>query len=201
MIEIRFDENKLRAVERMLADIPRALPQVMSRGLNRTATEARTQMSRELSQRTGLRVGDVRKRLWLERASYQSWRSAVTVSRKQLSLSYLNPQGTKRGLSVKLGQTRLFIRRAFPALKGWFIRLPAAGGVKGNLSITQASQISNSEKLVGRLPIGRIKGPALAQVYADAQDTANRIYAESLSRLEKNINDQVQLILRRRAVA
>jgi len=50
-----------------------------------------------------------------------------------------------------------------------------------------------------RLPIVELKGPSLGQVFVGAQDEANRIYRESLARLEKNIHDQVKLILSRRA--
>lgn len=63
MLEIRYDDRKLKDLQRTLAGIPNAMPRVMSRGLNRTATEARTQLSRFLSGKVGLRVKDVRSRL------------------------------------------------------------------------------------------------------------------------------------------
>ncbi len=196
MLEIRVEDAKLREFERMLAGIPRALPRVMSRGLNRTATQARTQISRSLAFRSGLKVGEVRHRTLLQRATYQNWRSAVTISRKRLSLRLLSPRAVKGGLSVKEGRRRVMVRRAFPALKGWFIRLPKAGGYKQTLGVREALEVAG-QPLVGRLPIGRIRGPILAQVFAGAQDEADRIYRESLGRLEKNIHDQVQLILRK----
>lgn len=201
MFEIRYDDAKIKQLERELRGFGKnALPQVMSRGLNRTATEARTATSRFISKESGIRVSDVRKRIMLHRASYRNWRSAVTISRKRLSLRYLNPRATSRGLSVKSGKRRVTIKKAFPALKGWFIRLPQAGGYKQTLGIQQAVEIDQLEK-VGRLPIGRIRGPILARIYADAPAEAARIHSEHLVKLEKNIHDQVQLILKRRLPA
>ncbi len=200
MLELRYNKAKLKQFERELRNFPRALPKVMSKGLTRTASSARTEMSRSLSKRTGLKVGQVKKGLRLEKASYSNWRSAVTVSRKRLSLSILQPQRTAGGLSVKHLRKRVMVRQAFPALKGWFIRLPAAGGYKQTIGVSEALEIDPKKK-VGRLPIGRIKGPILARVFAGAQGEANRIYQESLARLEKNIHDQVNLILRKRLPA
>lgn len=198
MIEIRYDDRQLKVLERTLRGIPRAMPQVMSRGLNRTATQARTRSARFLSKETGIKVGDVRKRLSMRKATYSRWQSGVYPSRKRLSLQYLNPRQTSRGLSVKSGRKRVTIRHAFPALKGWFIRLPEGGGYTMTLGVEQASEIDQMAK-VGRLPIGRIRGPILAQVFASAGSEVNRIQAESVKLLQKNIHDQVQLILKRRA--
>ena len=201
MFEIRYDDAKIKQLERELRGFGKtALPRIMSRGLNRTATQARTATSRMVAKESGIRVGDVRKRVYLQKASYRNWRSTVQISRKRLSLRYLNPKQTKRGLSVKSGRKRITIRKAFFALKGWFIRLPEAGGYKQVLSVEQAAEIDAMKK-VGRLPVGRIRGPILAQVYADAQDQANQIHHEHLIKLERNIHDQVQLILRRRLPA
>jgi hypothetical protein len=198
MLEIRYDDAKIKQLERELRAFGKnALPRVMSRGLNRTATQARTASARFLSKETGVKVGDVRKRLLLHRAAYNNWRSAIIVSGKRLSLQYLSPKKTARGLSVKSGRKRITIRRAFFALKGWFIRLPRAGGYKQTLGVEQAKEI-DAVKKVARLPIGRIRGPILSRVFSEAQSEVKRIHTEHLIKLQKNIHDQVQLTLRRR---
>jgi hypothetical protein len=198
VFEIRFDEAKIKQVERQLRGIPRALPKVMTRGLNRTATEARTKTSRLIAAESGMRVGDVRKNITLIKANYAHWRSAVRISRKRVSLRYLNPRQTSRGLSVKAGRKRITLRRAFSALKGWFIRQPEGGGYAGVIGARTAWYWEEGA-LVGRLPISRIRGPVLSQIFEGAQAEANRIHRESMARLEKNIHDQVRLILQRRA--
>lgn len=200
MLEIRFDNEKLKKYQRELKGIPRALPKVMSRGLNRTATSARTAMSRSLASRTGLKIKDVRGRLALQKASYSNWRSAVRISGKRLSLSYQQPRQTSRGLSVKHQRKRVTIRTAFPALRGWFIRLPKAGSYKQTIGVKDALGIDPAKK-TGRLPIARIKGPILSQVYTGARGEVKRIQAEFSVKLAKNIHDQVNLILKRRLPA
>lgn len=183
MLEIRFDDAKLKKFERELKGIPRALPKVMSRGLNRTAQSARTQISRSLAQRIGLKIKDVRARLTLSKASYSNWRSAVGISGKRFGLIKFAARQTKKGVTYRKGRNRILIRHAFIATmpsghRGVFMR-----------------------KAGPRLPIAEMRGPSLAQVFTGAQDEANRIYRESLARLEKNIHDQVNLILRRRLPA
>jgi len=181
MFEIRYDDSQLKQLERTLRGIPRALPKVMSRGLNRTATEARTKIVRTLSTQSGLKQKDVRSATILQRASYSHWRSAIQISRKRIPVMSFGARQTKKGVTYKKGRSRVLIRSAFIATMasghtGVFKRLATA-----------------------RLPIVELKGPSLGQVFVGAQDEANRIYRESLARLEKNIHDQVKLILSRRA--
>jgi hypothetical protein len=200
MLNIIYDKAKLKKLERELRRFPKSLPKVMSRGLNRTGSSARTQIARNLSKKTGLKVGEVRSKLHLQKATYSYWQAAVTVSAKRMSLNYLKPRKTAKGLSVKQGKKRVRITKAFEALGGWFIRLPAAGGYKSTIGVAEALEIDAAAK-VKRLPVGRIKGPVLSQVFSSAQDEADRIYNESLARLEKNIDDQVKLILSKRIPA
>jgi len=200
MLEIRFDDQKLKKFEQELRNIPRALPRVMSRALTRTASSARTQTARSLAQRTGLKIKDVRDRILLQKASYANWRSAIRISGKRLSLQYLRPRQISKGLSVQYERKRIVIRTAFPALHGWFIRLPEAGGYKQTIGVKEAQQIDTRKK-VGRKPIARIRGPILSQIFVQAEDQAKRIYQDSLRLLEKNVHDQVDLILRRRIPA
>jgi len=183
MLEIKFDDEKLKKIQRELRAFPKALPKVMSRGLNRTATSARTEISRSLAGRIGLRIKDVRDKLSLQRATYSNWRSAVGVSGKKFGLIKFGARQTKKGVTYRLKQKRVLIRHAFIASmktghRGVFLRKGAA-----------------------RLPIQELRGPSLAQVYTGAQDQVNRIQAESAARLAKNIYDQVNLILKRRLSA
>lgn len=183
MLEIRFDDDKLKKFQRELKDIPRALPKVMSRGLNRTATSARTEISRSLAKRIGLKIKDVRNKLVLQRASYSRWRSAVKIGGKKFGLIKFGARQTKKGVTYKWKRRRVLIRHAFITTmptghRGVFMRKSAA-----------------------RLPIKEMMGPSLSQVYTGAQDEVKRIQAEFSAKLTKNINDQVNLILKRRLPA
>jgi len=193
MIEIRFDENKLKEVERMLAAIPGALPKVMSRGLNRTATEARTLTSRRLSQSTGLRVKDVRDRIGVERASFKNWRSAIRFRAGGLPIVRFPHEQTGQGILWRPSRgKRILIRHAFIATMkaghtGVFLRARYAKGRFIPMKSRPKREAIYEQKV------------RLQDVFAQSQAEMDQVYVESLARLEKNIHDQVQLILKRRA--
>lgn len=183
LFEVKFEDHKLNQVEQVLKEIPRALPRVMSRSLNRTAQQARTEVSRSLSRRIGLRVKDVRSRVILQKASYSNWRSAVKISGKRLPLIRFKPKQTRTGVTYKFGRSRILVHHAFLAT------MPS-----GHTGVFR-------RKTTARLPITELRGPSLGQVFTDAQAEANRIYRQSLARLEKNIMDQVNLILAKKIPA
>ena len=194
MIEIRFDENKIRQVERMLAEIPEAMPRVMSRGLNRTATEARTLTSRRLSQSTGLRVKDVRDRIAVERASSKNWRSAIRFRAGGLPIVRFPHEQTSEGITWRPSRNKtILIRHAFLATMrasghtGVFLRARYAKGRFIPMKGRPKREAIYEQKV------------RLQDVFASSQAEMDQVYIESLARLEKNIHDQVQLILRRRA--
>lgn len=193
MIEIRLEDHKIRQFERMLAGIPNALPRVMSRGLNRTATEARTQASRRLSQATGLRVKDIRPRIVLKRATYKNWRSAIEFRAGGMPVVRFPHEPTTEGVTYRPSRRKhVLIRHAFRATMpsghtGVFLRARYAKGRYIPMKSRPKREAIYEQKV------------RLQDVFLESQAEMNRVYIESLARLEKNIHDQVQLILRRRA--
>ena len=69
------------------------------------------------------------------------------------------------------------------------------------LSVTEALALSEGDELVGRLPIGRIRGPALSAYYHSMEDRAREIMLEAQDKLAQNIANQVELILKLKGVA
>jgi len=184
MFEIRYDDNKIKRLQRELRGFGKnSLPKVMSRGLNRTATEARTKTSRMLAKEIGIKVGDVRKKIVLVRASYRNWRSGITISRKRIPLIRFGARQVKKGVTYKKDRKRVLIRHAFVSTMS-----------SGHTGVFK-------RKFSSRLPISELRGPSLGQVYTGAAEQAGRIHRESMRRLEKNIHDQVNLILKRRLPA
>jgi len=184
MLEIRYDKAKVNQLERELRGFPKnSLPKVMSRGLNRTATEARTKTGRMLAGETGLKVGVVKKKITLVRATYRRWRSGIEISSRRFGLITFGARQTKKGVTYKKGRKRVLIRSAFLATMN-----------SGHTGVFK-------RRTSARLPIVELRGPSLGQVFTGARDQADAIYRQSMSRLEKNIHDQVQLILRRRIPA
>ena len=184
MLEIRYDNDKIRRLERELAGFSRnSLPKVMSRGLNRTATSARTATSRMLAGEASLKISDVRKRITLKKATYHRWRAGIKISRRRIPLISFGARQTKKGITYKKAGERVLIRHAFKATM-------------------KSGHTGVFRRMAGsRLPITELKGPSMGQVFVGAQDKAQAIYRASMRKLEKNIHDQVNLILRRRLPA
>jgi len=184
MIDIRFDKDKIEKLRRELRGFPaNSLPKVMSRGLNRTATQARTKTARMISKEAGLKVKDARERITLKRASYRHWRSSIKISRRRIPLLRFSARQTKKGVTYKRGRERVLIRHAFLATMS-----------SGHTGVFK-------RKFSRRLPVSELKGPSPGQVFTGAQEKANAIYRESMQQLAKNIHDQVRLILKRRLPA
>lgn len=195
MIEIRIDDREIKQLQRTLAGIPRALPTVMSRGLNRTAEHTRTLLSRLIHAKMGLGVRYSRKQIYMKRASRALWKAEVSVSNFRASLINLNPEQTKTGVTYSIGGKRLLLRHAFIAVGAkrgrqvWLRSLHAIGFRK---------YIEWRDRTMEALYVQ--KTAAISDKLIQMAGTElNQIYSESLSLLEKNIQDQVNLILARRA--
>jgi hypothetical protein len=180
MFQLRVNEADIKRLEKLIGDIPRAMPRVMSRGLNRTANSARTQTGRELAKITKLKVGQVRKSVNIVKATYSKWRSAVKISERRIPLTYFKAKQTKKGVTYKSLKGRVLIKHAF-------IETMPSGHTGVFLRVAK-----------DRLPIKEQFSKSLMQVYSDSQSVANKIYAESSQKLAKNIHDQVELILAKR---
>jgi len=195
MFEIRIDETALKRFERQLAAVPRGLPRAMSRGLNRTATEARTKVTRYIKGETGLRLKDVRKRVTIQKATYQKWYAFLKFNTKAIYVSSYGARQTKKGVSFSSGRGRKLIRHAFIAtmpsghISVWRRRPEAA--------FSTGTAPSGLRK--NRLPISKVMRMSGREMFALAKGIFDTAEKESRARLEKNINDQVQLILRRAA--
>jgi hypothetical protein len=63
LVEIKYPDNKLKQLEKMFAQTARAVPRVIMRGINRTVTPARTQISRELRKEINIKAGDLNEKI------------------------------------------------------------------------------------------------------------------------------------------
>ena len=202
MLTIRFDKDKLKKLERELRKFPRALPKVMSRALTRTAKSARTEMSRSITGISGLgkkgKSGrSVLQRLKLSKATYSNWRAFITISKRRLGVIDLKARETNKGVTYKKigSRSRILIRHAFIATmpsghRGVFLRA------------THIKEQYIPMKTKKKEAIYELRGPSLAQLWTAGMGAeVNRIRAESAQRLQKNINDQVYLILKKRLPA
>ncbi len=200
MLEIRYDDARIKQLERELRAFGRtALPRVMSRGLNRTATQARTKLSRLGSKRLGWRIKDVKSYIILKKASYKNWRCRLEFPKRTIPLIHLKAVQQKKGVKYKdpITGKRIIKSHAFIA----------TGDERGRQVWLRSEHAIGRRKYIrwaGRKMEALFiqKAPSLKDIFmVHAADEFQNIFAESKTRLERNIHDQVQLILRRRLPA
>jgi len=200
-VQIKIEDQELKEFECRLGATANALPKVVSRGINRTADQGRTLISRRLREQMKLRDRDIKARLTIApRATYGRWLSRINIGTGGIPVLGFGARQTAAGViwapPLAMG-LRALIPHAFKATMptghmGIFIRAPVGGGFKGRI---RAGEISEGVKLVPRLPILAVVGPSLAEAYFNVGGLAASCEKEVAGKLIPNINDQIYLIL------
>lgn len=179
LVEIKFDEAKLRRIQLMLRDIPRAMPRVMSRAINKTAKSAKTSIARQIATEINMKISVIKKNITLRRASYRIWRAVLEIWTGRIPLINFAAKQTAKGVSYKIDKKggRETIKSAFIATM--------ASGHKGVFK----------RKGAARLPIVELRGPSVGEVYRSSAGLAQTAERRAYKELERNIDDQVKLVL------
>jgi len=209
MLEIRYDKDKIKRLERELRGFPKnSLPKVMSRGLNLTATNARTQVVKAIADKKRIKASGIRKFIFIRRATYKNWRSTLNFTEGEFPIIDLDPRKTSAGVTYKhpFRQKRTLIKHAFIAKmesrhRGVYIR--ATEHVKIGYWIGMREWWARKKyRTIKKEAINELKGPSTEELFTSRlKGKIDRIRVESKQRLAKNIHDQVRLILKRRLPA
>ena len=179
LVEIKFDERQLRRIELMLRGIPKALPQVISRAINRTASPAKTDISKEIREEINATAKRVNERLILKKATYQNWVASIHISRRRLPLMAFGAKQTATGVSyqIKKGGGRKTIKSAFTATM-----------MSGHEGVFK-------RKGEARFPIAEKFGPSIGMVFESSESLISRITAKANEMLKHNIDSQLDYVL------
>lgn len=188
-IEIRVDEAQLREIERILAAVPRALPKIVSRALNKVAVSARAELVRNVAKELSVNQKTARRHTFIKRASYRFWQALLRIGAGWIPLPAWKPrwrwkwEGARSrlpgqfkpqvmlGRPIKLGT----MAGTFMARRQVFIRAPGAK----------------------RLKILKVYGPSILEAYDKAPALARALLERAGANLEKEVDRQVQVILER----
>lgn len=182
-VEIKFDEAKLRGVQRTLRHIPNAMPKIMCRAVNRTTKSARTETGRRISRAVNITQSAVKKKILMTKATFNRWVGTLGISEKRFSLIHFKAKQTKKGVTYKIEKSGG--RKRIPAA---FIRSPSGVKVVFRRETPQTK----------RMPIIALKGPSLGVVFERARGIARGVTKAAYKNLEKNIDDQIKLALSKR---
>jgi hypothetical protein len=175
MIEIKLQDNTLQLITARLAHIPRALPKVVSRAINKTSSSARAQAVKLIKKDSGLKAKDIRSRIFRKPATYSKWLSTLYFSSNPIPIMKLSPKKVASGVSYKEGSGRKTIKSAFIATMptehtGVFLR--------------------DSKQ---RLPISEQYKPSLASLVSG--DILNKVVSRAALMLESQIFTQMGVLL------
>jgi len=183
LTEVKFDEEKLRQIQRLLRAVPQELPGVMSRAINRTATSVKTEIARRISAKVKITQAAVKRSLLIRKATRRRWVATISVGHKRIPLIHFGARQTKKGVSYRIEK-----QGPRKSIKSAFIQTMPVSGHIGAFKRTGPK----------RLPIVQLLGPSPASVFERAGEIARQVIASSRQTLEKNVDSQIAFVLSRR---
>ena len=168
-MSIQINQADWRQVKTLLARIPKGLPRVATRALNRVAARAKTGTKKRLAGELRIAQKHITPGIWVQKASYRRLLSAIYLSRKRLSLMVFRAAQTPAGVMTKWAKK--------PTIPGAFI----ATMPSGRTDVYRRAE--SGGRMVARLPIKTQRGPSLAEAFSDAPQIAAaeaRIAAQNL---------------------
>jgi hypothetical protein len=184
MIDIQISKSQLKRLNKFLQRYPKAAPKIISRSINKTATTARTDISRDVNKTYSLKVGAIKKMIRLFRATRRRWRADLKLANYRIPLKQFSARQIKSGVSYKIkksgGRKKIyaFIAKMPSGHEGVFMR----AGSEGNY--------------VPRLPINEKHGPSLSAIFDREPGLGDGNIRKANRELEKQIDRQIAAVLR-----
>lgn len=175
---------------RAITELGEKAPLAIMRALNRTASNAKTAMTRVVAGDLGVKAGVVRDRINIMEARRNNLVATLYASAKRIPLIQFKAKGPRpsrgrgRGVTAKIGAGRYphaFIARMSSGHEGVFQRVP---GAKRRGPLPNRSQ----------LPITELHGPSIAVAFQKHGAVAE---ARASEMLLKNVQHELSFALRR----
>lgn len=189
-VEIKFDEARLRSIQKMLRDIPNAMPKVMSRGINRTSRSALAEIARKIAAEVKITQAAVKKGVKVTKATYTRWQSWLDLHTKRIPLIKFRARPLKKGISYQISKSGGRKKITDPA-RPFKQTLPS-----GHVGIFRRHTPETK-----RLPIVELFGPSIGGVFEGAAGIAADVQMSTQEKLVKNIDQQIAYILSKRRSA
>jgi hypothetical protein len=184
LVDIKVNKAQMERVRRLLKGVPGGMPTVMSRAINKTAASARTEIVRGIAAQVKLKQSDIRKATRVTKATRRVWQAFVDVLDRRIPLIKFGARQTKKGVSyvVEKGGPRKLIETAF------IETMPS-----GHRGVFRRYRPTTP-----RLPIIELFGPSIGNLFEGAKDIYKHVMRSSQQKLSRNIDYQVELLLKKR---
>lgn len=181
-ISVRLDRAELNQLKRELAGVKNGVPRAMSAAVNRSLTTGRTLISKSVRDVATIKAGDVKDAMKIKRASVANPKGSIRIDHKPISLSKFTISQKKPGVSARVwkGSGRTLYKHAFIA--------------------TMRSGHKGVFRRVGRnrLPIKEIYGPTPEGLLRKRPALLESIKAAIGDAFRKNLESQVNRLLKRK---
>ncbi len=182
-VDIKVNKGDLARVERLLAAVPKEIPGVMSRSINRTLRSAKGKAAKRIAQDIKVKQKQIRRQVAISKANHKRWQGSLTIWGRAVPLIGFGARQTKRGVSYMLAKAegRQMIPSAFIAT------MPT--GHRGVFTRTTDE----------RLPIRERFGPSVPTLVKASPRTLKDILRASQSELHKQVRSQIDYVLKKRS--
>lgn len=194
-LEVKVNKRQLRELQQMLANIPRGLPKVVSRSINKVLKKTEVQIVRKITEDLNITKRELRKiNIELFKATYRKWSALLTITGRRIPLIHFVTRkqiaagGLKRGISYKISKRggRKKIREAFMA------RLRTGQDV--------FVRARRGAKRVPREPIIGLKGPSVPEIFDNIREFVKTTFEPKLAgQLEQELVRQVGVLIEQEA--
>jgi hypothetical protein len=204
-LEIKFDEKRLREIQKLLRDIPKAMPKVMYKALDRTVKSTRADIVKKIAAEVTLKQKVIKKSIKVEKPSYTRWLTRIILGLAARGIA------AGRGLGRKAGRIPLIYFDARQLKKGrgkLYYQVSKTGG-KQTFTETPLPFIQEMNTFRGvfrrvgkeRYPVEHFYGPSIGGVFEGAAGIAAEVQESSGEKLPKNVDREIAFILSRRKPA
>ena len=177
-VEIKVNDRQLKRIASALDGIPRAMPKVVSRAINRTATQGRRRVVKAAAAASGLTQKVVRQDVRLLRASYKKWRARLFFESRRRTLRHREHRLTPQGV-------------VYSGLAGRNQRLPSAFG-----AVMPTGYRSVWERLTrSRLPIEEVRDELSMVEFAEQEGLIKDVELFSREALVTQLDTQMRVLL------
>ena len=177
-MHIKIDERSLKEATHILRAIPKAVPRVFRRAINRNVDMAATDLKRRVSGQITIKKREIAKSIKKHKATYSRLSGYITASGHRPPLLAFPGTVEKRPHGVKYRISRTAGRKRLPSA---FITTMPISGHRGVFE----------RRAISRLPIGEKQGPSIWSVITKTPLMLKKVTDAAGKRMGKLINDQI----------
>lgn len=191
LVKLDIDDKQLRELERVFRAVPKAIPVVMSAGINDTLKQGRTQVKDDVASVVNLKKGFIAKHMRLTKANRSKLSGAIHLSHNPVPLVVYAGKAAVASRVSRIGtqgpRIRIRVRKNQPAERkgNRFVTVVGAGHV---------GVFRRAKKGQG-LPIREEYGPSVTGAFQGAPGVEKRVLAKIHNALERRIDAQMNLVL------